>query len=81
MARRPAAHNPMIFRKVPRPAGAVCPRGCGGFVRAGTACDTCAFNAALLEVQAEIRAEAERRVPDPARDDIGIEPWEELVAR
>lgn len=42
--RRPAAHNPMIFRKVAKPAGHNCPV-CNAFVRLGAECETCAFNA------------------------------------
>lgn len=41
-SRRPAAHNPMIFRKVAKPAGCLCTRpGCGGFVRVGEKCPIC----------------------------------------
>lgn len=76
MAKRPAAHNPMIWRKVAPPAGGPCASGCGGFVRLGEACDTCAFNRALAELEAEDAQRALERVPDPARDDIGIEGWE-----
>lgn len=42
--RRPAAHNPMIFRKVAKPAGCKC-KVCGAYVREGSDCETCAFNA------------------------------------
>lgn len=66
--RRPAAHNPMIFRKVARPAGRAC-AACGGHVRPGLECEGCAFEVALAELEPA-------RVPDPARADIGIEPWE-----
>lgn len=42
--RRPAAHNPMVFRKVAKPAGRACTAtGCTGFIRAGEECQNCAF--------------------------------------
>ena len=51
--KRPAAHNPMIFRKVPKPAGRACTEpGCVGFIREGVAeCEVCAFNRALAELE------------------------------
>lgn len=54
MSKRPAAHNPMIFRKVTKPAGRVCDvPGCGGYIREGEpGCAVCAFNQALAELEA-----------------------------
>lgn len=57
MARRPAAHNPMVFRRTAPVAGRRCTElragvECGGFVRAGvTECPVCAFERAFLELQ------------------------------
>ena len=57
MIRRPAAHNPMIFRKTAKPAGRTCTEpGCVGFIRTTeTECPVCAFNKALAEIEEETK--------------------------
>lgn len=51
--KRPAAHNPMVYRKVAAPAGAQCGRpGCDQFVRAGSHCEQCEADQSLAMMQA-----------------------------
>lgn len=72
MTRRPAAHNPVVYRKVARPAGAPCTvPGCGGFVLAGDDCGTCAFTDAYVR----------EFIGYPEDEPLGVEWAAELVVR
>lgn len=66
MSRRPAAHNPMVFRKTARPTRC----SCGARLDADGTCVPCldAFNAAAaqLELEADLA-------------DVGVYPWDPVM--
>lgn len=55
MSRRPAAHNPMVWRKTKLPNGKYCEK-CECFVREGTECEGCIVLAFFAELERGDRA-------------------------